>query len=260
MKVLTVLALEVGKLRRTRVPGVTLVVSCLVVGLMGAFFWLGLHPGTARDLGLVGTKAALVLGDLTLDLEGFLSLVTQATGVGGLFLGAVATTFVFGREYVHGTAKVLNTEPVTRTTVVLAKLTVSFLWLVGLVTAMALVTWTAAWVLGLSGSTPWWSHAQRLAVLALLISGCQSLVAWVTVATRGWYMAPLGYAVFTLVLASLLARTGWGPWAPWSIVGLATGAMPGASLGAANYAVVALTFAVGTLGTALWERLADNQQ
>lgn len=43
------------------------------------------------------------------------------------------------------------------------------------------------------------------------------LVARITVWGQG-YLAPLGFAMAMLVLDNVLAKTGWAPWFPWSIV------------------------------------------
>jgi hypothetical protein len=86
------------------------------------------------------------------------------------------------------------------------------------------------------------------------------LVGLVAVAGRG-YFAPLGYAVGTLVLATVFGRTGWGPWVPWSILGLASGAAgPGIVLTWTSNAVLVGTFVAGTAATVLWESRRDNRQ
>ncbi len=89
---------------------------------------------------------------------------------------------------------------------------------------------------------------------------CAAVTAWVAVAAQG-YFAPLGFAIFTIVLAAVFGPTGWGAWIPWSIVGLlAETAGTAASLGWGSFAVVAGT---GLLGAALvirHEERADNRQ
>jgi hypothetical protein len=89
---------------------------------------------------------------------------------------------------------------------------------------------------------------------------CAVLVAWVAVETRG-YFAPLGFSIFTLVLASVFGHTGWGPWAPWSIVGIYSGAAgPDVTLGGGSFVIIAVTFLIGTALTVRHEFRADNMQ
>ena len=88
----------------------------------------------------------------------------------------------------------------------------------------------------------------------------RALVAWVAVETRG-YFAPLGFSIFTLVLGNVFGHTGWGPWVPWTIVGLYSGAAgPGATLGWGSVAVMAGTFLIGIALTTRHEVFADNGQ
>jgi uncharacterized membrane protein len=59
-------------------------------------------------------------------------------------------------------------------------------------------------LLGLTGLTAglFLAAAEKLLLLALMSFCCAVLVAWIAVETRG-YFAPLGFAIFTLVLANV---------------------------------------------------------
>lgn len=86
------------------------------------------------------------------------------------------------------------------------------------------------------------------------------LAAWVAVVGRG-YMLPMGYAIFTMILGTVFGATGWGPYTPWSIVPLYSGAAgPQTALPPASYAVLAATLVVGVVGTCLQLVLADDTQ
>lgn len=259
---LEVVAAEVLKLRRSRVPGATVAVAVLLVALVGLFFWIARNPGAAETLGLLGRKATLALEGQALDGPYFFLLAGVVAGLGGMLLSAVIVIFVFGREYTDGTAKVLHTLPVPRWWFVAAKFAVSSLWFFSLTVAEWAAAWAVGSFLGLPGLTGGLltDLGLRLGGLFLLAFGCSSLPAWIAVATRG-YFAPLGFAVFTLVLASVFGHTGWAPWVPWSIVGIATGiSSPETILGWPNFAVVAATFVLGAGLTVHREASADNQQ
>ncbi len=122
--------------------------------------------------------------------------------------------------------------------------------------------WIVGSILGIPAYTPqlFGAAVTKLLVLAGLSLCCASIVAWIAVETRG-YFAPLGFAIFAMVLATVFGHTGWGPWVPWSIVGLYSGAAgPETSLGWGSYAVTAATLLLGTSLTIRHEVFADNTQ
>jgi ABC-2 type transport system permease protein len=152
--------------------------------------------------------------------------------------------------------------PVARSSFVFAKIIVSAAWF-GLLTLWIVgETWIVGSILGLGGMTNgvFLAATAKLFLLALMSLCCAVLVAWVAVQSRG-YFAPLGFTIFTLVLANVFGHTGWGPWAPWSIVGLYSGAAgPEISIGWGSFVVMAATFLIGTGLTIAHEVRADNGQ
>jgi hypothetical protein len=62
-------------------------------------------------------------------------------------------------------------------------------------------------------------------------------------------------------VASVFGRTGWGPWMPWSIVGLYSGAAgPGTNVGLGSALVILATFLAGFALVVGHEERADNAQ
>ena len=103
---------ELLKSRRSRVPwGVAAGFSAapLVTGL---FMVILKDPEGARALGLLGAKAQLTAG--TADWPTFLSLLGQATTIGGAILFAFLTAWVFGREFADRTVRGLLANPTSR--------------------------------------------------------------------------------------------------------------------------------------------------
>ena len=258
----SVLAVEVTKLRRSRVTWVTFGVYAFMVIIAGFFMWVMKNPAAASGLGLIGQKANFAFGGVAVDWPSFLLFIVEMGGIGSLLMSALIVTFVFGREYVEGTAKNLLALPIPRSRFVLAKTVVSAVWLALLTVWMvpaALVTGALVGLPGLTASLLG-AAAGKLLALAGMSLCCATLVAWVAVETRG-YFAPLGFAIGTLVLASVFGHTGWGPWMPWSIVGLYSGADRAVTeLGWGSLAVVAATFLAGTALTLRHEVFADNAQ
>ena len=225
MTFLRVLGTEFLKLRRSRVTWLTFAAYTFGVAMLGFFMWMMMNPGAAESIGLLGQKAKLSMGGLTLDWSGFLTVMVEMGGIGGLIMCSIVMTYVFGREYAEGTAKNMLTLPIPRGSFVLAKVSVSAAWFASMTLWMIAETAVVGLLLGLPGSSAalFLSMVGKVFVLALMSLCCAVLVAWVAVQTRG-YFAPMGFSILTLVLASLFGHTGWGPWAPWSIVGIYSGA------------------------------------
>jgi len=262
MSFLAVVGTEIRKLRRSKVTWITFGVYVVMVFFAALFLWMVMNPASAKGLGLITAKAQLSLGAVSADAEGLLSFAVQMGGLGGSVMAAIVVTFVFGREYTEGMAKYLLVLPVPRARFVLAKILVSAAWFTLLTLWLLPLAWTASAVLGLRGMSAGLlaSTGLKLLELAAMSVCCSALVAWVAVETRG-YFAPLGFTIGTIVLGSVLGHTGWGPWVPWTIVGLYSGAAgPGAVPGWPSLLVMAATFALGMTLTVRHEVRADNVQ
>lgn len=255
---LAVVGTELVKLRRTGVPWATL--AAMLAGPLGIglFLWIVREPGRAAQLGLLGQKAELAGIEATWpSFAGYLVLIV---GAGGMVLLAFIVAHVFGREYVEGTARNMLALPVPRSRFAVAKLVVVALWWAALV----LVVCVEGWALGTALDLPGWSAALGLRTLGeLLVAAAIALllappVAWVTVWSRS-YLGALGFAVGALLAGNLLGHTGWAAWFPWSIVPLLVGSVAErtADLPTGSYVVVALTCAVGVLGTVAHLQRAD---
>jgi ABC-2 type transport system permease protein len=250
---------EILKARRSKVPLWTAAGFSLAPLMGGLFMFIMKDPARARAMGLLGTKAQITAG--TADWPTFLGVIAQATAVGGSFIFALVTAWVFGREFADRTVKLLLAVPTPRGAILTAKFVVVAAW-------SALLS---AWIFGIALlvgfflDLPGWSGAMlRLAALDVAMTAAlaillQSPAAFLASAGRG-YLAPLGFAILTVFLAQITAATGWGGWFPWSVPALFTGmAGPRASLlGAPSYALVALTSLAGVAATFVWWQRADH--
>ena len=262
MRFPSVVATEFSKLRRSKVTWMTFAAYAFMAVVAGFFMWMMKHPDVARSMGLIGKKADFAFGGGAADWPAFLSFIVVMGAVGGLILSSVIVAFVFGREYTEGMAKNLLALPIPRSWFVLGKLVVSAVWFALLTLWLIGAAWIAGSLLGLTGLTAGLllTAVGKLMILALMAFCCAALVAWIAVETRG-YFAPLGFAIFTLVLANVFAHTGWGPYVPWTIVGLYSGAAgPEVTLGWASFAVIAMTFLIGLGLIIRHEVYADNVQ
>jgi ABC-2 type transport system permease protein len=258
----SVVATEFTKLRRSKVTWISLAVYAFMVAIAGFFMWMMMNPGMARSIGLLGQKAQFAFGGQSLDWPTFLTFIVEMGGVGGLIMCSVIVAYVFGREYAEGTAKNMLALPIARSRFVLAKIIVSAVWFAILTLWIIAETYLVGSLLRIAGLTTalFLAAAEKLLVLALLSLCCAVLVAWVAVETQG-YFAPLGFSIFTSLLAMVFGHTGWGPWVPWSIVGQYSGAAgPETALGWGSFVVIAATFLLGTALTIRHEVFADNGQ
>lgn len=250
MSFLDVVATEAAKLRRSRVPLLSLLAIALGPLGGGLFMWIVREPERARQMGLLGTKAD-ILG-LDASWAGYFTMLTQMVGIVGGLLLAVIAAYVFGREYAEGTAKNMLALPVPRPRFVFAKLVVTAVWWVGLILAVLVegaVVAAGLHLPGLSGAVLA-GGVKDVALAAAVGFLLTPVVAWIATWGRG-YLPPLGFAMLTLVLGNVLGATGWGRWFPWSIVPLFAGvAGPRVeTLAPGSLVVVALTCVAGVAAT-----------
>lgn len=250
------LANEWLKVRRSRVPLVTFVV--LAIGpLAGALFiYIAADQQRAKDLGLLGQKAEL--SGITADWSGMLMFSTQIASAGSLLLFAFIVTWLFGREFVDGTAHYLMSLPVSRGVIVGAKFAVYAVWAALLGVWLTAVTFAVGLLMGLPG----WSASLAVNSASGTLRACfltilaVTPIAYLASRSRG-YLAPLACAIGFLALAQVAAILGWGAYVPWAIPAIAAGVAPDQNATVASWLIVAATGVLGVLGTISWWRSAD---
>jgi ABC-2 type transport system permease protein len=250
---------ETLKARRSKVPWLTALGFSLAPLVGGLFMIILKDPERARSMGLISAKAQLTAG--VADWPTLLSMLAQATAVGGTLLFTLVTTWVFGREFSDHTVKELLALPTPRAAIVGAKFVVVGIW----ATVLTVLVFALGLVVGAAVGLPGWSlaliwrAAGDLVITAALVLALMPLVALVASAGRG-YLPPLGWAFLTIFLAQILAAIGWGAWFPWSVPALYSElAGPRATqLGLQSYVVVGAMCVAGLLGTFVWWRSADQ--
>ena len=256
-----VLVTEFIKLRRSKVTWFSLAALSIGPLTIALFMWIVREPGRAAQLGLLGAKANL--SGLTATWSSYFSMLALVVGMGGMLLLAFIVAYIFGREYVEGTAKNLLALPVARHWFALAKLLAAAVWWAILVAAVVAETF----VIGLAMALPGLSASQAarsvrdVALVAAVTFLLAPIVAWIATLGRG-YLPPLGFALAMLVLGDVVGKTGWGPWFPWSIVPVFVGSVGqrATALAPGSVVVVGLTFLAGIAATVAQLRYADNTQ
>ena len=250
---------EALKARRSKVPWLTALGFSLAPLVGGLFMIILKDPERARSMGLISAKAQLAAG--VADWPTMLSLLAQATAVGGGLLFTLVTTWVFGREFSDHTAKELLALPTPRAAIVAAKFVVVGMWAAGLTALVLVLGLVVGAAVGLPGWSPalLWRAAGAQVVTAVLTLALMTPVALLASAGRG-YLPPLGWAFLTSFLAQILAAIGWGAWFPWSVPALFSEiAGPRArQIGLQSYVVVGVTFVIGLAGTFMWWNRVDQ--
>lgn len=145
--------------------------------------------------------------------------------------------------------------------IVLSKFIVIFLWCL----ILSIFVLALGLIVGKVVDIPGWSlNIMIQGILNFIVCSLFTIllstpVAFLASVGRG-YLSPLGFMVFTIVLAQIIAATGYGHLFPWSIPALASGVAgsENAILESISIIIVLLTSAIGLIGTMLWWRYADQ--
>jgi len=257
MKILSnMIWIELRKVFRSRVPFFT-ALGFLMMPLIGALLiFIYKDPQLARQLGLLGTKANLVVGSA--DWPGYLTLLVEFTAMGGFFFFCLAISWTFGREFTDGTLKDLLSVPVPRFDILLAKFIVAALWCVALIAETYMVGLILGAVIRLPGGSPAviLHGTGVLAVTAVMSITLVMPFGFFASVGRG-FLLPIGIAVLTVILGNLSITLGWGEYFPWAVPALI---FQETSIPLFSYALVALTGLAGMAGTYLWWKYADQNR
>jgi len=258
-QLLSAIATEFLKARRSRVPWGVAIGFSLAPLVMGLFMVIIKDPEGARSLGLLGAKAQLAAG--TADWTTFLDLLGQAMAVGGAILFAFLSAWIFGREFADRTMRGLLANPTSRRTIVLAKAAVVAIWGLAVSAWVLVLGLGVGAVIGLAG----WSAADTsatvgaIALASALTIGLQSWAACFASVGRG-YIAPLAWAVAMIALSQILTVLGFGSWFPWAVPAILAGAggVVVEPVTAGAIVVVGLVALGGVLTTITWWERADQ--
>jgi ABC-2 type transport system permease protein len=250
---------ETLKARRARMPLLTLAGLALGPLMGGLFMKILLDPAWAARFGLLTTKAQASAAHG--DWPTYFGLLAQAIAVGGSILFSLIVIWLFGREYSDHTAKDLLALPTPRTAIVTAKLLLAVIWCAVLAVWVYLLGLALGALIGLPSWTgDAWLHATAIyAATAGLTILLMLPLAWAASAGRG-YLPAVGVTVLILFFSQVLSALGLGPWFPWAVPALLSGAAGPAAqnLGAGTYLLVVGVVAAGISGVIWWWRAADQ--
>jgi ABC-2 type transport system permease protein len=252
---------ELLKARRSKVPLFTALALAMVPFAGGFFMIIMKNPELARRMGMISAKAQIVGG--AADWPTYFALLAQAVAIGGILVFSIITSWVFGRECSDRTLKDLLALPTPRTSIVAAKFLVIALWAV----LLALLIYGLGLLVGVVVGLPP-APATVIGQGTVILAGTTVLtvflvtpIAFAAGVGRG-YLAPMGAAIFFVVLAQIVAAAGWGEFFPWAIPALHAGMVgpEDAQLGTISYILVAFTSVSGLAATLWWWEKADHTQ
>jgi ABC-2 type transport system permease protein len=262
-KLLAALWVEFRKLWRSKALWISALAFAFITLICGLFMFILEDPERARSLGLMGAKAQLFGG--TANWPSFFNLMLVMVSVGGLMVFGLIFIWIFGREFSDRTVYDMLSLPTSRVTIVIAKIITAVYW------SLALVGIAFFLMLGI-GTTlqlPGWSTAIILdGMRLLLVTGCLTIIlcipfGLVASLTRG-YLSAVGCIFLIMVLSQVADRLGYGPYFPWAIPPLYSGAaeaLTGATstpLGFISYILVGLVSILSIVALGLWWKYADQ--
>ena len=253
--------IELRKATRSRMPLFT-ALGFLLLPLGGAFLMFVVkYPEFARSVGLISTKANLM--GRSANWPSYLGLLAQSVAAGGLIFFSLMMSWVFGREFADGTLKDLLAVPVSRVTILMAKYIVVTLWCVVATVMVIIVGLVLGALIGLPEGTSWLfvQGMTTLVITACLVIIDVFPVAFFASVGRG-YLLPMGVVILILILAQLIAISGWGSYFPWSVPGLYTQTIGSqiSQLEPISYLIVIIAGLAGVAGTCLWWQYADQSR
>jgi ABC-2 type transport system permease protein len=257
------LRVEYLKVRRSKTLWLTVLAFVLATGIGGLFMFILKDPERARQLGIIGAKAQ-IFGD-TADWPSFFNLMLLLVSIGGLIIFGFIFVWIFGREYSDKTYYDLLSLPISRMTIVIAKIITAAYW------SMLLILLVFVLMLGLGAilQLPGWSSAVTMHGLALLLgTGALTVLICIPFAlmasvTRG-YLPAVGGIFLVLVLGQIINQIGYGQYFPWNIPMMYSGAAQALSgktaapLGFISYLLVILVGIISIIVTGAWWRYADQ--
>lgn len=187
----------------------------------------------------------------------FEQVVFLYASVFGLIGFGFITSWTFGREYSERTLKDLLILPVSRAKIVIAKYIAIVFWCF----IIMLISFAYAIIIGFIYGLPGFSFITVqhyfflifiIGVLHLFINAPLALIACIS---RG-YLAPIGFAFTTIMLALVFGSTSIGAYLPWSIPAFYFQESKSAFFPLANisYFIVFIIGLLGFIGTITWLR------
>jgi ABC-2 type transport system permease protein len=254
---------ESKKATRSKTFWITILAMVLVTAIAGLFMFILKDPEQAKRLGILGAKAQ-IFGSAA-DWPSFFNLMLILMSVGGLIIFGFIFTWIFGREFSEKTVYDILSLPISRMSIVLAKIITAACWSIGLIVLVFILMLGIGAALGLPGWSAvvvWHGLGLLLATGAMTVFLCLpfSLAASIT---RG-YLPAVGCIFLIMILEQVITQLGNGQYFPWAVPLLYSGAAEAISgkaadpLGFVSYTLVILVGIISLYFILAWWRSADQ--
>ncbi|MDZ4180430.1 MAG: ABC transporter permease [Coriobacteriia bacterium] len=245
---------EIVKLRRSNYTLIALAVVTIAPALASVIVASLLDPNQAESLGLT-PEAAAQIGEPGWPL--IFTSVADLVGTGlGTIMFSIMAASLFVREHQSGTMKMMLTVPVTRASIVVAKLVALAGW-IGLILVYLIGASLVAGILGgLDAPLP----AEMLSGILLLIRVTVliylslGVVCFLASLGKG-YLLPMGFAGAMLAIAVIFANNPAAAYVPWVMPAIEATSSTGdvGPLSAIHWVIAVAVFVAS--GVATWIRL-----
>ena len=257
-KQLLALKAEYIKNKHSRILWISFIAFSLAPVFGGVFMFL-MSEGNEIS-GVFKAKAELM--SFEANWNSYLSLLSQAVGVGGVLIFGFVASWLFGREYSDGTAKDLLALPISRTRIINAKFIYYIIWCLALVVANLLLGLLFGFLLNIPGMTKeiFMGNLKIYFITTGLILILNTPVAFLALIGKG-YLAPLGFVALILVIAQIMGALGFGNCFPWAVPGIYSGS--GGKdlkdeLSLISYILLFITGIIGYFSTIWYWKYADQ--
>jgi ABC-type transport system involved in multi-copper enzyme maturation permease subunit len=253
---------EVNKNKHSKITWITFIAFSLAPIFGGVFMLLMKDNGYEGLSGAFKQKAVLM--SFAANWSSYLSLLSQAVGVGGVLIFGFVASWLFGREYSDGTAKDLLSLPTSRVKILNAKFIYYIIWCFALVISNLLLGLLFGFLLELPGweTVIFANNMEIYFNTTILIILLNTPIAFFAIIGKG-YLAPLGFVALALVFAQIIGAMGFGKYFPWSIPGIYSGSGGEElklQLNVLSYIIIIMTSVLGYLSTVLWWKHADQSK
>ncbi|MCK9151387.1 ABC transporter permease [Methanobacterium alcaliphilum] len=250
---------ETLKVRRSKIFIITIITFSSIAILMGLMIYVSRSPELVGKSAIVSAKSSMFKDEWS-SYFGLLTMIILTLGTIGF---GTITGWVFGREYSDRTMKDLLALPVHRSSIVLSKFIIIFLWSF----LLSLILFISGLLTGFLVNIAHWSYAAAyhsfgvFMITSVLTALLCTPVAFVASFARG-YIAPIGFTIGTLIITQIIFVgipniTAYFPWAiPALYSGVSGAGAPTPDI--FSYFILSLTILLGLLGTALWWHFADQ--
>lgn len=252
---------EFIKNKHSQIRWVTFIAFALAPIFGGVFMILMKDGGYEGLSGAFKSKA--VMFSFEANWQSFLSLLSQAVGIGGVLIFGFVASWLFGREYSDGTAKDLLALPISRAKILNAKFIYYVIWCIALVISNLVLGLILGFLIQLDGwsTTVFISNLKIYFITTVLIILLNTPIAFFAIWGKG-YLTPLGIVALLLVLAQIIGAMGVGNYFPWSVPGIYSGSggeEMKMQLNEMSFILIILTGIVGYFGTIMWWKYSDQK-